>query len=161
MKFLKKASDDDRQPLEESCPLKEKPSWMPLCIHRLMPAGFMDEFKKICALAGPVWLTLMSIYCMTLVSTIFCGHLGKIELDAVSLAVAVYNVTGLSIGTGLSAACDTLISQTYGGKNLKRIGPIVQRGILILILFCFPCWAIFINTEPILLLFGQNPDVAR
>uniref|UniRef100_A0A8B9QQF0 Multidrug and toxin extrusion protein n=1 Tax=Apteryx owenii TaxID=8824 RepID=A0A8B9QQF0_APTOW len=49
----------------------------------------------------------------------------------------------------------------YGGKNLKQVGTILQRGILILLLCCFPCWAIFINTERILLLIGQDPEVSR
>lgn len=41
------------------------------------------------------------------------------------------------------------------------VGTVLQRGILILLLFCFPCWALFVNTEPILLLFRQDPEVSR
>uniref|UniRef100_A0A8D2L3Q5 Multidrug and toxin extrusion protein n=1 Tax=Varanus komodoensis TaxID=61221 RepID=A0A8D2L3Q5_VARKO len=53
------------------------------------------------------------------------------------------------------------MSQTYGSKNVKRVGTILQRGVVILLLFCFPCWAVFINTERILLLCKQDPEVSR
>ncbi|XP_038615312.1 multidrug and toxin extrusion protein 2-like [Tachyglossus aculeatus] len=53
------------------------------------------------------------------------------------------------------------MSQSFGGKNLKRVGIILQRGILILLLCCFPCWAILINTEQLLLLVKQDPEVSR
>lgn len=52
-------------------------------------------------------------------------------------------------------------SKSFGGKNLKRVGVILQRGILILLLCCFPCWAIFLNTERLLLFLRQDPEVAR
>ncbi|XP_072446053.1 multidrug and toxin extrusion protein 1-like [Chiloscyllium punctatum] len=130
-------------------------------IRGLKPINFWQEAKLICKLAGPVFLTQLLISLINIVSFAFCGHLGKIELDAVSLATASITLSGTSIGIGLSTACDTLISQTYGSKNLKRIGVILQRGILILLIACFPCWAILINIEHILLAFKQSPAVAK
>ncbi|XP_078080817.1 multidrug and toxin extrusion protein 1-like [Mustelus asterias] len=130
-------------------------------IRRLKPTNFWQEVKLFSRLAGPVFLTEFMTFLISFVSTVFCGHLGKVELDAVSLATSSITVSGISIGIGLSSVCDTLISQTYGSKNLKRIGVILQRGILSLMIACFPCWALFINIEDILLACKQSPAVAK
>ncbi|XP_003929336.1 multidrug and toxin extrusion protein 1 isoform X2 [Saimiri boliviensis] len=128
---------------------------------RLRLSDFRAELRALLVLAGPAFLVQLMVFLISFISSVFCGHLGKLELDAVTLAIAVINVTGVSVGFGLSSACDTLISQTYGSQNLKHVGVILQRSALILLLCCFPCWALFLNTQHILLLFRQDPGVSR
>ncbi|KAJ7308817.1 hypothetical protein JRQ81_008085 [Phrynocephalus forsythii] len=152
-------------PPEEEEEEEEEASWPGLRggrrLRRLLPVGARREARELVKIGGPVFVAQLLGFLISVVSSIFCGHLGKAELDAVTLAVSVVNVIGISVGTGLASVCDTLMSQTYGSKNVKRVGTILQRGILILLLFCFPCWAIFLNTERILLLCRQDPEVSR
>ncbi|XP_013969125.1 multidrug and toxin extrusion protein 2 isoform X6 [Canis lupus familiaris] len=130
-------------------------------LRRLLPVGFWAEVWTLIALSGPLYLFQVLTFMIHFVSSVFCGHLGKLELAAVTLAVAFVNICGVSIGLGLSSACDTLMSQSFGSPNKKHVGVILQRGTLVLLLCCFPCWALFLNTETILLLFRQDPAVSR
>uniref|UniRef100_A0A8D1NGJ6 Multidrug and toxin extrusion protein n=1 Tax=Sus scrofa TaxID=9823 RepID=A0A8D1NGJ6_PIG len=130
-------------------------------LRRLVPVGFRAEARILFVLSGPLFLFQMLNFLIYVVSSVFCGHLGKVELAAVTLSVAFVNVCGVSIGFGLSSACDTLMSQSFGSPNKKHVGVILQRGALVLLLCCLPCWALFLNTEHILLLFRQDPAVSR
>ncbi|XP_032803354.1 multidrug and toxin extrusion protein 1 [Petromyzon marinus] len=130
-------------------------------LSRFVPVNWKNELREVAMLAVPVTVSSFLIFCISMVSTVFCGHLGKIELDSVMLASAVINITAIAVGVGMSLACDTLMSQAFGAKNLHEVGVILQRGIIILMLSCCPCWALFLNIRPFLLTIGQDPEVAR
>nr|XP_020453994.1 multidrug and toxin extrusion protein 1-like [Monopterus albus] len=131
------------------------------CVRQWLPLGYREELYQVLRLTGPLLLSRILNFLIPFVISIFCGHIGNAELAGYALASALINVTTLATGYGLGVACDTLISQTFGSKNLKRVGVILQRSSLILLLFCLPCWAVLINSHSLLLMMHQEDEVVR
>uniref|UniRef100_A0A671WRZ0 Multidrug and toxin extrusion protein n=1 Tax=Sparus aurata TaxID=8175 RepID=A0A671WRZ0_SPAAU len=129
------------------------------CVRRWIPLVYREELYQVLRLAGPLLLSRILNFLLPFVISIFCGHIGNAELAGYALASAIINTTTTAAGYGLAMACDTLISQTFGSKNMKRVGVILQRSLLILLLFCLPCWAILINSYNLLLLLHQKDEV--
>uniref|UniRef100_A0A673ABU2 Multidrug and toxin extrusion protein n=1 Tax=Sphaeramia orbicularis TaxID=375764 RepID=A0A673ABU2_9TELE len=130
------------------------------CVHRRVPLALREELYHIVRMTGPLLLSRILNCLLPFVVTMFCGRLGNEMMAGYGLASATINITTAATGYGLGLACDTLVSQTFGGKNLLRVGVILQRAIIILLLFCLPCWGLLINAEAILLCMRQDPEVA-
>ncbi|XP_046328199.1 multidrug and toxin extrusion protein 1-like [Haliotis rufescens] len=128
---------------------------------RLFPLGYKKEFKSLIAIAWPITVTTFFQQLLFLVTSMFVGHLGQLQLDAAALGLTMTNVTGLSVMAGLASACDTLFPQIYGSSNRRNLGIVLQKALVVLLLLCIPCWAIFINVEHVLLATGQDPVVAN
>uniref|UniRef100_A0A3B4YE52 Multidrug and toxin extrusion protein n=1 Tax=Seriola lalandi dorsalis TaxID=1841481 RepID=A0A3B4YE52_SERLL len=129
------------------------------CVRRWLPLAYREELYHVLRLTGPLLLSRILNFLMPFVITIFCGHIGNAELAGYALASATINLTTTATGYGLAVACDTLISQTFGSKNMKRVGVILQRSSLILLLFCLPCWALLINSQNLQLIMYQDEEV--
>uniref|UniRef100_A0A3P9AJ64 Multidrug and toxin extrusion protein n=2 Tax=Esox lucius TaxID=8010 RepID=A0A3P9AJ64_ESOLU len=145
-------------------PIMEEPSSKLFCcrwVRLRIPLAHREELYQILRMTGPLLLSRILNYLLPFVITMFCGRLGNAVLAGYGLACATINITTAATGGGLALACDTLVSQTFGGRNLHRVGVILQRSVLILLLFCLPCWAMLINTQTVLLALGQEPEVAR
>ncbi|PAA46149.1 hypothetical protein BOX15_Mlig015591g3 [Macrostomum lignano] len=120
-----------------------------------------QEIKKLLTIAWPVVATYFLNFVILSESIIMCGRLGKLELDGAALANSIINGFGLSFGSGLVAACDTLFSQCYGSAYKKRVGLYLQQSILIIGLAPFLIWPFYFNIEPILIALGQDAEVSR
>ncbi|KAK5613376.1 hypothetical protein CRENBAI_022821 [Crenichthys baileyi] len=148
-------------PVDEGAKFASSKLFRCACVKRLVPLAYRVELYHVLRLTGPLLLSRILNFLLPFVITIFCGHIGNAELAGYALASATINVTTTATGYGLTMACDTLISQTYGSRNMKRVGVILQKSTLILLLFCLPCWALLINSHNLLLLLHQEHEVAR
>ncbi|CAL8362463.1 unnamed protein product [Merluccius merluccius] len=130
-------------------------------VRRRVPPAHREETCQILSLTGPLLVSRILNYLLPFVVTMFCGRLGTQVMAGYGLAYSAINISTMATGFGLARACDTLVAQTFGSRNLHRVGVVLQRSILILLLFCLPCWGLLVNTQAILLAVGQDPEVAR
>ncbi|CAK4697651.1 unnamed protein product [Aphanomyces euteiches] len=113
-----------------------------------------EESFELVKLALPIIATLILEFLPGAFAVAVVGHidspLKKEYVDAATLSVMFLNITGLSIGFGLSTAMDTLCSQTVGAGKLYNLG----------MSMFIPAWIVNYNTEFFLLALGQDPTVA-
>ena len=132
-------------------------------VSKLLSIWLVKEFLFLTKLAIPNTLAFSLSSLTVVVSVFFTGHISKEDkyLDGSSIALSFANVTGNAVTVGLSTALETLCSQAYGAKQYRRSGLYLQRGLLIHALICFPLVAVWLNTEHLLLLLHQEPEVAK
>ncbi|GMI85332.1 ABERRANT LATERAL ROOT FORMATION 5 [Hibiscus trionum] len=120
-----------------------------------------EEAKVQVFFAVPMVLTNVFYFSITMVSVMFAGHLGEVELAASTLANSWANVTGFAFMTGLSGALETLCGQGFGAKMYNVLGIYLQASCIISFLFSIIISILWFFTEPILVLLHQDPEISR
>ncbi|KAL2900326.1 Protein DETOXIFICATION 19 [Bienertia sinuspersici] len=119
------------------------------------------EAKEQVLYSLPLVLTNVCYYLIPLVSVMFSGHLGQLQLAGSTLANSWAYVTGFAFMLGLSGALETLCGQGYGARLYKMLGIYLQASCIISFVFAIIISIIWWYTEPILNLFGQNPEISK
>ncbi|XP_039002719.1 protein DETOXIFICATION 19-like [Hibiscus syriacus] len=125
---------------------------------RVMDLG---EAKTQILFAVPMVLSNVFYYLITMVSVMFSGHLGEVELAASTLANSWATVTGFAFMTGLSGALETLCGQGFGARMYKMLGIYLQASCIISFFFSIIISILWFFTEPILVLLHQDPEISR
>ncbi|KAI3442802.1 Protein DETOXIFICATION (Multidrug and toxic compound extrusion protein) [Psidium guajava] len=119
------------------------------------------ETKKLWHIAGPAIFSRVAAYTMNIVTQAFAGHLGEVELAAMSIANTV--IVGFNFGLllGMASALETLCGQAFGAKRYHMLGIYMQRSWIVLFLCCFLLLPFYVFATPLLKLLGQPDDVAE
>ncbi|KAK7311656.1 hypothetical protein RJT34_09929 [Clitoria ternatea] len=119
------------------------------------------ETKKLWLIVGPSIFSRVATFTMNVVTQAFAGHLGEVELAAISIANTV--IVGFNFGLllGMASALETLCGQAFGAKRYHMLGIYMQRSWIVLFLSCFLLLPFYVFATPILKLFGQPDDVAE
>ncbi|TKY74409.1 TRANSPARENT TESTA protein 12 [Spatholobus suberectus] len=127
--------------------------------------GFGDklwlETKKLWLIVGPSIFSRIAAFTMNVVTQAFAGHLGDVELAAISIANTV--IVGFNFGLllGMASALETLCGQAFGAKRYHMLGIYMQRSWIVLFLCCFLLLPFYVFATPLLKFLGQPDDVAE
>lgn len=108
------------------------------------------ESKTLWRYSSPLVVTFVLQYSLTVASIFTVGHLGKVELGAVSLASMTANITGYAIYQGLATSLDTLCAQAYGSGRRHLVGLQLQRMVYFLWVLTIPIGIIWLSAEKLL-----------
>ncbi|KAL0911380.1 hypothetical protein M5K25_019516 [Dendrobium thyrsiflorum] len=121
----------------------------------------VEEAKVQIGFSVPMILANMSYYGIPLVSVMFAGHLGDIELAGATLGNSWFTVTGIALMVGLSGALETLCGQGYGARSYNLLGIYMQSSAMISAIFSVIVSILWYYTEPVLIFLHQEPQVAK
>uniref|UniRef100_A0A5B7A9J8 Protein DETOXIFICATION n=1 Tax=Davidia involucrata TaxID=16924 RepID=A0A5B7A9J8_DAVIN len=121
----------------------------------------VEEAKKQVLFSVPMIITNFSYYFIPLVSVMFAGHLGDLELAASNLANSWSTVTGLTFMIGLSGALETLCGQGFGANLYRMLGIYLQSSCIISFCFSVIISIFWFYTTPILILLHQDPLISE
>uniref|UniRef100_M0ZPW5 Ripening regulated protein DDTFR18 n=1 Tax=Solanum tuberosum TaxID=4113 RepID=M0ZPW5_SOLTU len=119
------------------------------------------ETKKLWHIVGPAIFSRIGTYTMNIITQGFAGHLGEVELAAITISNTV--IVGLSFGLilGMASALETLCGQAYGAKKHHMLGIYMQRSWIVITVCCILLLPMYIFATPILKALGQPDDVAE
>ncbi|KAL1969159.1 hypothetical protein VTN77DRAFT_413 [Rasamsonia byssochlamydoides] len=108
----------------------------------------------------PLMVTFLLQYSLTVASIFTVGHLGKVELGAVSLASMTVSITGSAVYQGLATSLDTLCAQAYGSGKKKLVGLQMQRMVYFLWVVTIPIAILWLLADKILVTIIPEKEVA-
>ncbi|XP_058111330.1 protein DETOXIFICATION 53 [Magnolia sinica] len=115
-----------------------------------------EELTSLGKITYPIVITGFLLYSRSIISMLFLGHLGDIELAGGSLSIGFANITGYSVIKGLAMGMDPICGQAYGAKRWAILSQTYQKTLILLLLASIPISLLWLNMEPILLWLGQD-----
>ncbi|KAL4309843.1 hypothetical protein GQ457_01G004430 [Hibiscus cannabinus] len=120
-----------------------------------------EEAKRQVLFSLPMIVSNVSFSSIILVSVMFAGHLGELQLAGATLANSWATVTGLAFMIGLSGALETLCGQGFGAKIYRMLGIYLQSSCMISCFFSIIISILWYYTESILILLQQDVQISK
>lgn len=102
------------------------------------------ELKSLIISSIPLVVTFLLQNSLSTVSVFTVGHLGAVELAAVSMGSMTANITGYATIQGIATALDTLCPQAFGAKKYLLVGVYLQKCTTLIVTIMTPVLIIWI-----------------
>lgn len=119
-----------------------------------------EEARRLARLAVPVALAQLAIMGMGFVDLVMVGRVSVDALAAVAIANP-WQFGTLLFANGLLMGLDPVVSQAHGARDGARAGLALQQGVVLAVLLSPLVIYAWTQTEEALVLFGQDPRLAR
>ncbi|XP_016433768.2 protein DETOXIFICATION 33-like isoform X1 [Nicotiana tabacum] len=120
-----------------------------------------NESKKLWEIAAPAIITAVSQFSIGFVSVAFVGHLGSLELAAISVVQNVIEGFVYGVMLGMGSALETLCGQAVGAERFDMLGIYLQRSCVITLVTSLFLTPFYVFTSPILKLLHQDKRIAE
>ena len=130
---------------------------------RLPPAraqGVVRHAIETMRLAGPLAVAQLAQMAMGITDTVLLGTLGGDALAAGGLANSLF-ITVAVVLQGVLTSVSVLVSQARGARHDAQVPHLYWTGMLLTLMLVIPAVMLFSVTEPLLLLVGEPPELAR
>lgn len=117
------------------------------------------EARATVALAVPLVLTVMSYMAMVTTDRVMMGWLGPESLAAGKLAGQFYDFFEF-FAIGVIDAVAPILAQHLGARRFRMVRRTFRQGLWVAVIVALPCMVLIWHTETILVLLGQDPDLA-
>ncbi|KAK5720788.1 hypothetical protein LTR15_006749 [Elasticomyces elasticus] len=134
--------------------------WEEAVLEGKIHTTWQRETKFLARNSAPLMLTFLLQNSLTMTSIFTVGHIGKIELGAVSLGSMTANITGYAVFHGLTTSLDTLCAQAYGSGRKELVGLQMLRMVFFLWTICIPIAIIWACGTEILSLIIPEREIA-
>lgn len=150
--------DEDETASQEHTRLINK-TWDDAVEHGQVHTSVLREIIYQTKASTTLVFTFLLQYSLPVASVFSVGHLGKVELGAVSLASMTASITGFALIEGMATCMDTLCAQAYGAKLYHQVGEHFQKCTLMILCYFVPISVLWWNASPLLAYFVEDKEL--
>lgn len=124
--------------------------------------SWIAEARELVKLAGPLVITQLAQMLVMTTDIVMLSRYSETALAGAGLGNTVFFLCWL-LGTGPAAAVSPMVAHIIGAhpNNRAQVRGVVRMGLWSVLLLWLPLAGLLLCTGPLLLLFGQEPELAQ